>query len=189
MTRPDPRPDDWSALAEVWTAPQDGPDLTADLVARLRRRAWLARLNFHLEAWGAVVAGGLGGWFAFTHRAPLMGLVAMVFALFALIVTLWARRGAEPGAAATPREALRAAIRQARSGLRWARAGQAVTAAASLFLATVAFEAGVLPAPWLFLPALVFLVVSAAFYERHARRAKTRIAGHEATMRDLDAPA
>lgn len=191
MTRPDDRQppvpgDDWSDLAEVWTAGQDGPDLTADLVRSMRRRAVLARLNFHFEAWGAVVAGLVGAWAAFRHDAWVLGGAALVFAAFALVVTLWARQGAEPGAAETPRQALAAAVGQARSGLRWARAGQAVGVAALLFVGVVSVEAGALPTPGFHLPIAAFLIGATLFYERHARRAKARIAGHEAAMRDLD---
>ena len=187
MTRPDDqRPDDWSDLAEVWTAPQDGPDMI-DLVARLRRRAWLARLNFLFEAWGAVLAGLFGVWMAWRHEEPVMGGAALVFAAFALVATLWARRGAEPGLADTPAEALRAAAAQARSGLRWARAGQAVTAGALLFVIVVAVDAGGVPGGvWVYLAIGVVLALCGAFYERHARRARARAAGHRAALEEME---
>ena len=190
MTRPEAQPDDWNDLAEVWTTPQDGPGVTADLADRMRRRAWLARLNFHLEAWGAVVAGLFGGWMAFRHAEPVLGGAALLFAAFALVATLWARRGAEPALTATPGETLQAAIAQARSGLRWARAGQAVTLAAGLFASVAALDAGAFPhGVWFYLAIAAFLVACAVFYERHARRAKARAAGHQAALEEMEDPA
>ena len=143
MTRPDAqpgaKPDDWSDLSQVWTAPEAASPafIPADLERQVRRRALLATVNFHIEAWGAVLAGAVSGWVAFRHDAPLLGSAGLVFAVFALVATVWARRGAVPGEAETPAAALAAAIRQARSGLRWARAGQAICVAALLFLAAV----------------------------------------------------
>lgn len=187
------RPDDWSDLAEVWTAPQDASqptaDTTAGLVDAMRRRAWMARLNFHIEAWGAVVAGLAGGGFALRHHAPLVGGAALAFAAFALVATLWARRGAAPGEADTPRAALQAAIRQARSGVRWARAGQAISLAALVFIAVLGVARPTQEALPLYLGGGAFLAVCAAFYERHARRCLARIARHEAALADLDDPA
>ena len=71
------RPDDWSDLAEVWTAPNGGVEPTAELVRGIRRRAWLARVNFQLEAWGAVLAGVLGmiGLHVLGLTDPLIGYV------------------------------------------------------------------------------------------------------------------
>ncbi|GAA0634297.1 hypothetical protein [Brevundimonas lenta] len=183
------RPDDWSDLAEVWTTPNGGVEPTAELVRGIRRRAWLARVNFQLEAWGAVLAGVAGGWIAFRHDEPLLGAAAFVFAVFALAVTLWARRGAEPGEADTPAAALRTAIGQARSGLRWARAGQATTVAALLFVVVVAVDEGIAGKAWLYVPAGMFLTACSILYERHTWRCRRRIADHEAALAELDPPA
>lgn len=186
MTRPEVQPDDWNDLAEVWTAPQDGPDMTADLVRSMRRRAGLARLNFLLEIGGCLFGCVIGAVFAVTGWAPIMGVAALTFSLFSLILTLWARRGAEPGLADSPAEALRAAIRQARSGQQWARAGQAITVAAGLFVTATAVEAGDHAAP-LYLPLALLLLGCLVFYERHARRATARMAGHAAALAELEA--
>jgi len=187
--RPDARPDDWTDLAQVWTTADDttggAPDGAGDLERRIRRRARLATLNFHLEAWGAVLAGGVGGWAALRHDAPWLGVAGAAFAVFALAATLWARRGARPGEAETPAAALTAALRQARSGLRWARAGQAICAAALLFIIAVGLNAPNAHLPMISLAAFVFLAVMALFYERHARRCKGRIARHAAALEEL----
>jgi len=182
------RPDDWSDLSQVWTAPEVAPPAgaAADLERSVRRRALLATVNFHLEIWGAVIAGALGGWVALRHDAPLLGFAGVAFAVFALIATVWARRGAVPGEAETPAAALAAAIRQARSGLRWARAGQAICIAALGFLAVVGVAYPNAAPPTIHLTALVFLAGMAVFYERHARRCRRRIAVHEAALKELE---
>lgn len=119
-----------------------------------------------------------------------MGGAALVFAAFALVATLWARRGGEPGLADTPAEALRAAAAQARSGLRWARAGQAVTAGALLFVIVVAVDAGGVPGGvWVYLAIGIVLALCGAFYERHARRARARAADHRAALEEMEDPA
>ncbi len=187
MTRPEDHqpPDDWNDLTEAWTRPD--PDAEPDLTARfVRRRALLGRLNFMGEALGAVVAGGMGLWVALRHGALLIGLAAFAFAVFGLVVTLWARRGAAPREMATPRAALEAAMLQARSGLRWARAGQAVSLAALVFLGVMAWrEDGPVSVP-LYGVFLVFLAAAAVSYERHARRARTRIEDHRMALEDID---
>ncbi len=186
MTRPDSGPDAWTDLADVWTTPEAAPEPTAPLERRVRRRALLATLNFHLEAWGAVLAGGLGGWVAWRHDAPILGLAGVAFALFSLAATLWARRGARTGGIETPGAALAAAIRQARSGLRWARAGQAICAAALLFILVVGLSAPNDALPVIYTATFAFLSAMAVFYERHARLCKARIAGHQAALAELE---
>lgn len=182
------RPDDWSDLSQVWTTPEPAPssDVAADLERSVRRRALLATVNFHLEAWGAVIAGAVSGWVAFRHDAPLLGSAGLVFAVFALIATLWARRGAVPGEAETPAAALAGAIRQARSGLRWARAGQAICVAALGFVVVLGVAHPSAALPMISLVALGFLGGMAVFYERHARRCRRRIAVHQAALEELE---
>ncbi|MGQ3069052.1 MAG: hypothetical protein ACT6TH_10690 [Brevundimonas sp.] len=187
MSRPEDShtPNDWTDLTEVWTRPAAGaePDLTARFV---RRRAWLSRLNFLGEAGGALIAGGVGLWAALRHDAVFVGLAALAFAVFGLAATLWARRGAAPGDLATPRAAVEAAVRQANSGLRWARAGQAVSVAALGFLGVMAWQdEGPVSAP-LYGGALLFLAAAVIFYERHARKARARIRTHAKALSDLD---
>lgn len=180
MSRPE---DDWNDLTEVWTRPGAEPDLTARFV---RRRGWLSRLNFLGEAAGALVAGGVGLWVAVRHEALFIGLAAIAFAVFGLAVTLWARRGASPGDLATPRAALEAAMHQARSGLRWARAGQAVSVAALIFLGIMAWHDGAPVSVPLYGGFLIFLGLAAALYERHARRARARMRTHAEALTELD---
>lgn len=193
MTRPEDDategPGDWTDLAEVWTAPDAAaPSLPApaDLGRQVRRRALLATINFHAEIWGAVIAGALGGWVAVRHDAPLLGLAGVAFSLFALAATIWARRAAPSGEVGTPAAALAAAIRQARSGLRWARAGQAICVAALGFIAVVGLTHPNDHLPQIYLAAFVFLGGMAVFYERHARLSRARIAGRERALRELE---
>lgn len=187
--RPDARPDDWTDLAQVWTT-ADGaaqtPGAFAALERQMRRRALLATLNFHTEIWGAVIAGALAGWVGLRHDAPALGAAGVIFSVFALAATLWARRGAVPGEAETPAAALAAALRQARSGLRWARAGQAICIAAGLFTVVAGVSHPTQHMPMIYLAAFVFLGGMAVFYERHARRCQRRIAGHMAALQELE---
>ncbi|MDQ8029329.1 MAG: hypothetical protein REJ23_11425 [Brevundimonas sp.] len=184
----DPKPEDWTDLVEVWTAPvkADAPEPAPALARAVRRRAALATLNFHLEAWGAVGAGVVAGWVAFRHDAPVLGVAGVAFGLFALIATLWARRGARPGEADTPAASLHAAIRQARSGVHWARAGQAICVGAMAFILSLGLASPSPALPLIYLVSFGFILAMAAFYERHARRCRTRIARHEAALAELD---
>ena len=189
MSRPEDShtPNDWTDLTEVWTRPAAGaePDLTARFV---RRRAWLSRLNFLGEAGGALIAGGVGLWAALRHDAVFVGMAALAFAVFGLAATLWARRGAAPGDLATPRAAVEAAVRQATSGLRWARAGQAVSVAALGFLGVMAWQDEEPVSVPLYCGALLFLAAAVIFYERHARRARGRVTRHLTALDDLGPP-
>ena len=186
----DPKQEDWTDLSAVWTTPDPAAALPSaaapDLARAVRRRDRLATLNFHLEAWGAVGAGVVAGWVAFRHEAPVLGVAGVAFGLFALVATLWARRGARPGEADTPAAALHAAIGQARSGVHWARAGQAICAGAMAFILVLGLAHPSAALPAIYLVSFGFILAMAAFYERHARRCRTRIARHEAALRELD---
>ncbi|MFC7379846.1 hypothetical protein [Brevundimonas sp. GCM10030266] len=182
----DPKPEDWTDLAEVWTAPAETPEPAPELARAVRRRATLATLNFHLEAWGAVAAGGVAVWVALRHDAPVLGLAGAAFGVFALAATLWARRGARPGEADTPAAALHAAIRQARSGVHWARAGQAICAGALAFILVLGLSHPSTALPVIYLISFAFIAAMAAFYERHARRCRARITRHQAALAELE---
>lgn len=186
MTRPPQTGDDWDALAEVWTAPQPGPAVDPDLARAVRRRARLGRLNFLFEALGSIAAGLIGVWAALHNGEPGVAVAVVLFAGFALAMTLWARRGLPPEAADTPAAALRAAAGQARSGLRWARAGQAVGVAALLFVAAVAISQGVAVDDPVIVFALVFVLAAVALQERHARRCRVRLRRHAAALSELE---
>ncbi len=186
MTRPPQTGDDWDDLAEVWTAPRPGPAVDPDLARAVRRRARLGRLNFLFEALGAIAAGVIGVWASLRNGEPGVALAVVLFAGFALAMTLWARRGLPPEAADTPAAALRAAAGQARSGLRWARAGQAVGVAALLFVAVVAASHRVAPGDPVIVFALVFVLAAVALQERHARRCRARLRRHEAALSELE---
>lgn len=183
------RPEDWSDLSDVWTAPEAGPPVGVplDLKRQVRRRARLATVNFHMEIWGAVIAAALSGWVAVRHDAPLLGFAGLAFSVFALSATVWARRGARPGEAETPGAALAAALRQARSGLRWARAGQAICIAALGFVAVVGVTQPSDHLPVIYTAAFGFLGIMATIYERHARRCRRRITGHAGALKELEA--
>jgi hypothetical protein len=183
------RPEDWSDLSDVWTAPEARPPVgvPVDLERSVRRRARLATVNFHMEIWGAVIAGAMGGWVALRHDEPLLGFAGLAFSVFALAATVWARRGARPGEAETPAAALTAALRQARSGLRWARAGQAICIAALGFVAVVGVTHPTDHLPLIYAGAFGFLGIMAVIYERHARRCRHRITGHAAALKELEA--
>lgn len=186
MTRPPQTGDDWDDLAAAWTAPQT--EMVADpaLTRAVRRRARLGRANFLLEVGGSVAAGVIGVWAALRNGAPGVALAVVLFAGFALTMTLWARRGLPPEAADSPAGALRAAVAQARSGLRWARAGQAVGLAALLFVAVVAANQGVAVGDPLIVFAVVFVLAAVALHERHARRCRARLSRHAAALAELE---
>lgn len=175
--------DDWSDLADLWLRPDAEPDLS---VKALRRRALLARLNFHGEAWGALVAGAYGVYVAVRESLPEIGIASAAFTGFAFLVSLWSRRGRATPLSDTPRDALAAALHQAKSGHRWARGGQACCLAAIAFLWAVHVHDRPLSIQtWSFTG--LFLLLAAAGYELHARRARTRTRRHRADLSELDA--
>ena len=182
------RRDDWSDLAEVWTAPGEGPPTGPDLalVRAVRRRARLGRLTFLAESWGSALAGLIGCAVAWRQGSPALALAVLAFAGFGAAMALWARKGLGPEAAETPAEALRVAAAQARAGLRWARGGQAVGVAALLFVGFVGFSRGAPATSPLLTVAAAFLVVCFALYERHARRSRARLRRHEAALAELE---
>lgn len=187
MTNPN---DDWSDLTQTWTAPAaDGePALNPSLIRDLQTRDRLARLNFAGEIAGGVVVVAVVIWSTAARGLPWSaGLTALGFVAFALVMTLWSRRG-DPGLLTdTPQAALRSAIAQARTGYRWALAGVAISIAAMVFLLVVQT---LLPgAPGsdarIMLGFGAFLVICIGFYLRHARRCRQRMAAHQAALAAL----
>lgn len=179
--------DDWSDLSKTWAEPQaDAPPLdTAFVHALIRRDRW-ARINYLLETSGAVAAAAVVVWAVVAQDLPLVvAAAAGGFALFALVVTIWSRRG-DPGLLLdTPEAALRSALAQARIGLRWSWAGIAISLAAIVFLVVMALVSPkVISAS-----AIGGLAILAAvpFYLRHARNCLRRIAAHEAALAALEA--
>lgn len=185
MNGPDTRPEDedWSELADLWVTPNAEPDLAPKA---LRRRALLARLHFHGEAWGALVAGAYGVYVAVRENLPEIGFASAAFTGFAFLISLWSRRGTMVPLSGTPRDALEAALRQGKSGQRWARGGQACCLAAIAFLWAVHLYDRPLPAQTWWFTGLILLLAAAA-YEYHARRARKRIQRYRAALNDLDA--
>jgi len=185
----------WTDLAGAWTAgPAETPDAAPDpgLVRRLRRRALAGRINFVFECLLCLAAFAVAGWLGTGGAGPGklgLAIATAVFAGFALAMTVWARGGPPPALDATPADALRLALHQARAGLRWARAGVWVSVAALIFLAVNlapdALREGGPPAGPLLAAGAAAMVVSAWLYHRHGARCRRRIASHEAALKDL----
>ncbi|MBD3837746.1 hypothetical protein [Brevundimonas sp.] len=182
---PEDRPDDWSDLTQAWAAtPDDGPPLDAALIRSLRRRDRLARLNFLSEIVGALAVVGVMGWALWRGVDLPVVLAALGFAVFALVMTLWSRRG-DPGLLTdTPQAVLRSALGQARTGYRWALAGVAISLAGMVFLIVMLWLAK--PVAEMRGPMLagagLFLAACIGFYLRHARRCRRRMAAHRAAL-------
>lgn len=188
MTRPD---DDWTDLTQAWTeTPDPEPRLDAGFIRSLRRRDRMARLNFWLEMGGGVVVLAAMGWAAYRGiPLPAVG-AALAFALFALGMTLWSRRG-DPGLLTdTPQAVLRSALGQARTGYRWALSGVAISLAGMVFLILMLWVAEPVAeqrGPPLAVSSL-FLAACIGFYLNHARRCRRRMAAHEAALAALRSP-
>lgn len=183
---------EWADLTAVWVDPQatPAPDTPA-LVRAVRRRARLARLNFMVEIATGLALIAVVGVLAVLGRLSLsLAAAAAAFALFALGLTLWARRGLEKDGAATPEQALRLALSQARAGLQWGRAGLAVTAAAAVYMAYVLNQSGDGSQDMrvTLVLAAVFLGGCAMFYARHARRSRQRMQAHARALTALTSP-
>lgn len=189
------RDPDWTDLAGAWTANGDDavPAADARLVRRLRRRAMAARINFIIECLLCVFAFGVG-LLLILQGGPLrliLGAATLAFGGFGLATTLWARGRAAPMLTGTPAEAVRAALHQAESGLRWARAGWWMTLAAlallGVFLAVDLLDGGTDSLKLQVLGvALLALVGWGAFSRWHGRRCRRRIAGHRAALAELE---
>ena len=178
--------DDWSDLSKTWAEPQaDAPPLDTAFVKALIRRDRMARINYLLETSGCLAVVVVIVWASLTRGLPGgLALASASFALFALAMTVWSRRG-DPGLLMdTPEAALSSALAQARIGLRWAWAGVAICGAAVIFLGVMTLvspDSGTVAG----IGALV-MIVSAPFYLRHARRCRQRIAAHEAALAALE---
>ena len=135
----------------------------------------------------AVVFLGVAIFHAISLVTTPLGASAITFALFALGMTLWSRRG-DPGLLTdTPQAVLRSALGQARTGYRWALSGVAISLAGMVFLILML---------WVVEPARdqpgavvagagVFLAVCIGFYLRHARLCRRRMAAHQAALEAL----
>lgn len=177
--------DDWTDLSRAWAAgAEDAPPLGRALIRALRRRDRLARLNFLFEIGGGLGVIGVMGWALWRGVALPVALAALGFAVFALLMTLWARRGVPDLVTDTPEAVLRSALGQARTGYRWALAGVAICFAGAVFLILM---------PWLAQPAAaergpilagagLFLAAWFVFYLRHAHRCRRRMAAHQAAL-------
>jgi len=193
MTSPQTPPssspdDDWTDLSRAWAEPRaDEPPIDAALVRALKRRDFLARLNFASEIAGGVAVLGVMIW-AVWRGLPLAAAAAAAgFALFALIVTLWSRRG-DPGLLTdTPQAVLRSAIGQARTGYRWALAGVAISIAGMGFLIVILWIGLLTPAQRVPILAVGVggLAICIGFYLNHARRCRRRMAAHQAALEAL----
>ena len=180
-------PDDWTDLTAAWTAPTDQPaPPVADVVRRVRRRAGWARANFYVEIIGCVIAAAIGVWASLDQGSWLIAVAAVAFCGVALGLTLWAWGGGVGDPADTPEQALRAALKQAQSGLRWARAGQLLGPVAIVFVLIIAWDETWRVRLAAMAALAVFMLVFGLFYERHARRAKARITQAQAALAELE---
>lgn len=189
------RDPDWSDLAGAWT--ENGEDAArgsdAQLVRRLRRRAVAGRINFIFECLLCGGALAVALWLVLSGGPVRLtiGAATVAFAGFGLATAVWARGRSGPTLTGTPADAVRTALHQAESGLRWARAGWWMTLAAFGFLA-VHLAVDLLdrgPGP-LTLPLIgggaVALAGWGAFYRWHARRCRRRIAHHRVALDELE---
>ena len=188
------REPDWTDLAGAWTENASGGARGSDaqLVRQLRRRALVGQLNFVFECLLCLVALAIAAWLILSGGPARLaiGVATLVFAGFGLATAIWARGRAAPALTGTPADAVRTALHQAESGLRWAKAGLWMTLAAFVFLgvhlAVDLLDGG--PTP-LTLPVIgggaVLLAGGAVLYRRHARRCRRRIASHRAALAEL----
>ncbi|KAK0332594.1 hypothetical protein LTR94_024204 [Friedmanniomyces endolithicus] len=185
-----PHDDEWADLSAAWTRPR--PDQTrwdAALVRTVERRAALAKLNFAFEIAGALVVAAVMIWALNRGLAPSVAACAFVFALFAVLMTLWSRRG-DPGLLTdTPEAVLMSAIGQARIGYRWALSGIAISLAGMAFIiAMVQLEpSDAHPKGSLLTASLGVLIICIGFYARHALRSRRRLKAHQDALEALNA--
>lgn len=185
-----PHDDEWADLSAAWTRPR--PDQTrwdAALVRTVERRAALAKLNFAFEIAGALVVTAVMIWALNRGLAPSVAACAFVFALFAVLMTLWSRRG-DPGLLTdTPEAVLMSAIGQARIGYRWALSGIAISLAGMAFIiAMVQLEpSDAHPKGSLLTASLGVLIICIGFYARHALRSRRRLKAHQDALEALNA--
>lgn len=180
--------EDWTDLSDAWTAPAHDDQALARLARQVRRRARLGQLNYLFEMAACLIAAGLGVWVLATRPLDqwLVGAAAVVFGLFSLAMTVWARGTRTPEDLETPEQALTAAIRQAEAGRRWAWAGIVITLGAAVFLglAVAAYPEGD-DLTVLYAVGVLFVVGGLAFYLRHQHRCARRIAQHRRALEDL----
>lgn len=183
-----PPNDDWTDLTRTWTdRPVASPRLDPDMLRTVRRRDFMARLNFVGELAGGAATAGVVLWATLARDLPwTLALAAMGFVGFALAATLWSRRG-DPGLlTGTPEDVVLSAIAQARTGYRWAWAGVATSLAAFVFVTVLA---GLSPTGSVTLNTLLmlggFLLICIGLYVMHARRCRRRMAAHSATLQAL----
>ena len=125
----------WDELARDWTAPASAGGAAPRASAEdVRRRARLQSRMFAGEMLFGVVVLALLAWRAWAGDAWPGTLAATAFTVFAMVLSLWAWRLRPAADTGTVREALEAAIAQARAWVRWAIAGYAICAAAMGYL-------------------------------------------------------
>lgn len=187
------RDPDWTDLAGAWTANGGQAAAWPQLARRLRWRALLGRINFVFECLLCLAALVLAGWLVLGGGPArlIIGAATAIFAGFALAMAVWARGRGAPVLTGTPADALRLALHQAESGLRWARAGVWMSLAGFAFLgvhlAVDLMTGG--PGP-LTLPVIgggaAAMAAAMLLYHRHGQRSRRRIASHRAALDELD---
>jgi len=130
----------WSALASIWTAPDEAIDI-AQVQRQIRRRARNSDLLFALDAAQGLGALGLGIYFLnlWTWPHSLVGITLLLFGGVALGLAYWTRFAAGGAAIADAREAFRVSVRQARAGIRWAISGYCVAATGVILLIVLGY--------------------------------------------------
>lgn len=125
----------WSALASIWTAPDEAIDI-AQVQRQIRRRARNANLLFALDAAQSLGAIGLAVYFLILWTWPhsLVGIALLLFGGLALGLAHWTRFAAGGVALDDAREAFQVSVRQARAGIRWAISGYCVAATGVILL-------------------------------------------------------
>ena len=189
------RDPDWTDLAGAWTA--NGDDGAAaswpQLARRLRWRAVGGRINFIAECLLCLVASALAIWLILSGDPArlIIGSATLLFAGFGLAMTVWARGRAAPVLTGTPADALRTALHQAESGLRWARAGLWMSLGGCAFLgvnlALDLMTGGPQPMTLQVIGGgAAAMAVCALLYRRHGQRCRRRIASHRAALDELE---
>ncbi|HUD40797.1 MAG TPA: hypothetical protein VMR06_02250 [Dokdonella sp.] len=174
----------WRDLAQDWTAPRDDDDAEAPSLAEVRRRARLQTAVFGAELTVCAAAAAVLAWRAVHGAAWLPTLTGAAFTAFALLAAIWAWRTRDAGSADSVRDALRIAIAQTRTWLRWIVAGYAICAGALLHLAVMLGDAAP-PAPPIAAAAAAFVLATLIALAAAQRRQRRRLSNLRALQADL----
>lgn len=188
--------EEWLELSRMWVeVGADGPEeaVNAELVATIRRRALLARLNAVGEILVCVVAIGILVWAVAVHQLTgLPVIAAFAFILSAIAMSIWSRWQKPDFLMETQGQALRTAAAQARSGQRWAWAGLAVCAAGSIYMAVFLLQMTSAKGQTLMAvgaAGTAFVLVWICLCVRHARTSSQRLRAYLEAIEALESEA